>query len=105
MRDDTLDTDYVEFGTPLEPYEDDAPIKLKPKNIEDQVVTDDQGRRRFHGAFTGGFSAGYFNSVGTSVYLGLLQEFCDQKMQLPKNRHESVLMSAIEKVLSLEFLH
>ncbi|RLN67006.1 hypothetical protein BBP00_00001891 [Phytophthora kernoviae] len=29
------------------------------------LVTDAQGRRRFHGAFTGGFSAGYFNSVGT----------------------------------------
>lgn len=28
-------------------------------------VTDEEGRRRFHGAFTGGFSAGYFNSVGT----------------------------------------
>ncbi|TMW64932.1 hypothetical protein Poli38472_009099 [Pythium oligandrum] len=28
-------------------------------------VTDEQGRRRFHGAFTGGFSAGYFNSVGS----------------------------------------
>lgn len=26
---------------------------------------DDHGRRRFHGAFTGGFSAGYGNSVGT----------------------------------------
>lgn len=24
----------------------------------EQVVTDEQGRRRFHGAFTGGFSAG-----------------------------------------------
>ncbi|KAF4709204.1 G patch domain-containing protein 1, partial [Perkinsus olseni] len=31
----------------------------------EQVVTDDQGRRRFHGAFTGGFSAGYYNTVGT----------------------------------------
>jgi len=30
-----------------------------------QVATDDQGRRRFHGAFMGGFSAGYFNSVGS----------------------------------------
>jgi hypothetical protein len=30
-----------------------------------QVVTDDQGRKRFHGAFTGGFSAGYFNTVGS----------------------------------------
>ena len=30
-----------------------------------QTATDDQGRRRFHGAFTGGFSAGYFNTVGS----------------------------------------
>lgn len=29
-------------------------------------MTDEQGRRRFHGAFTGGFSAGYFNSVGSA---------------------------------------
>lgn len=28
-------------------------------------VRDDQGRRRFHGAFTGGYSAGYFNTVGS----------------------------------------
>ncbi len=28
-------------------------------------VTDSEGRRRFHGAFSGGFSAGYFNSVGS----------------------------------------
>eukprot|EP00658_Telonema_sp_P-2_P013279 TRINITY_DN15028_c0_g1_i2.p1 TRINITY_DN15028_c0_g1~~TRINITY_DN15028_c0_g1_i2.p1 ORF type:complete len:756 (-),score=221.97 TRINITY_DN15028_c0_g1_i2:366-2633(-) len=28
-------------------------------------VTDSLGRRRFHGAFTGGFSAGWFNSVGS----------------------------------------
>lgn len=28
-------------------------------------VTDEEGRRRFHGAFTGGYSAGYFNSVGS----------------------------------------
>jgi hypothetical protein len=26
---------------------------------------DEKGRRRFHGAFTGGFSAGYFNTVGS----------------------------------------
>ncbi len=35
---------------------------LKP---EDQMVFDEQGRRRFHGAFTGGFSAGYYNTVGS----------------------------------------
>lgn len=28
-----------------------------------QTVRDAQGRQRFHGAFTGGFSAGYFNTV------------------------------------------
>lgn len=33
--------------------------------IKDQYALDEQGRRRFHGAFTGGFSAGYFNTVGT----------------------------------------
>ena len=30
-----------------------------------QEVTDEEGRRRFHGAFTGGFSAGYYNTVGS----------------------------------------
>lgn len=28
-------------------------------------VRDEKGRRRLHGAFTGGFSAGYFNTVGS----------------------------------------
>lgn len=39
--------------------------RKKPITVEDQYALDAQGRRRFHGAFTGGFSAGYFNSVGT----------------------------------------
>ncbi|KAI8060070.1 hypothetical protein BC940DRAFT_350868 [Gongronella butleri] len=30
-----------------------------------QEARDDRGRRRFHGAFKGGFSAGYFNTVGS----------------------------------------
>jgi len=29
------------------------------------IVTDKQGRQRFHGAFTGGFSAGHYMTVGT----------------------------------------
>ena len=37
----------------------------KPVHIQNQIVTDEQGRRRFHGAFTGGFSAGYYNTVGS----------------------------------------
>lgn len=39
--------------------------RKKAVTIEDQYAYDAQGRRRFHGAFTGGFSAGYFNTVGT----------------------------------------
>jgi len=35
--------------------------------VHQQEATDEQGRRRFHGAFTGGFSAGYFNTVGSKV--------------------------------------
>jgi hypothetical protein len=35
--------------------------------VHQQEVTDEQGRRRFHGAFTGGFSAGYYNTVGSKV--------------------------------------
>merc|ERR1712051_1146690 len=41
------------------------PKKMKPIYVEDQVATDDQGRRRFHGVFTGGFSAGFFNTAGS----------------------------------------
>ena len=28
-------------------------------------MRDERGRQRFHGAFTGGFSAGFFNTVGS----------------------------------------
>lgn len=35
-------------------------------------VTDEEGRRRFHGAFTGGFSAGYYNTVGSKEGIFLL---------------------------------
>ncbi|KAI0322782.1 hypothetical protein OF83DRAFT_1048649 [Amylostereum chailletii] len=52
------------IGTPLPPLE-------KSKDTGEYVplwkqdVRDEQGRRRLHGAFTGGFSAGYFNTVGS----------------------------------------
>jgi len=44
---------------------EDAKFTTKAKRQEEQIVTDERGKQRFHGAFTGGFSAGYFNSVGT----------------------------------------
>lgn len=38
----------------------------KPVPLQDQTVRDEKGRyKRFHGAFSGGFSAGYFNTVGS----------------------------------------
>lgn len=38
---------------------------VKRKDAEQQFVRDENGRKRFHGAFTGGFSAGFFNTVGS----------------------------------------
>lgn len=52
------------MGTPVD-IPDDPEVSKRPIPIHEQVVTDDRGRRRFHGAFTGGFSAGYFNTVGS----------------------------------------
>ncbi|XP_072527303.1 G patch domain-containing protein 1 [Salminus brasiliensis] len=59
------DEDFVTYGIPLEPLEEDEPIR-KPIPLQEQTVKDEKGRfKRFHGAFTGGFSAGYFNTVGS----------------------------------------
>ncbi|XP_038218436.1 G patch domain-containing protein 1 homolog [Zerene cesonia] len=63
---DSEDENIIRYGTPLEPYEEDEiPSKRKYQQPADQYAVDDHGRRRFHGAFTGGFSAGYGNTVGT----------------------------------------
>ena len=61
---DSDDDAFVTIGTPFEVPEDQTPLKKQAK-VSDQIVVDKQGRRRFHGAFTGGFSAGYFNTVGS----------------------------------------
>ena len=74
----------VEIGTPLPPLEkakdsgefvplwkQDVRAIVSPLNVltiwTNHVlkVRDEQGRRRLHGAFTGGFSAGYYNTVGS----------------------------------------
>jgi G patch domain-containing protein 1 len=74
---DAEDEDYHYVGTPLEdeeegrasayrrPVKDAATLRTLP--VWKQEVTDEQGRKRFHGAFTGGYSAGYFNTVGSAV--------------------------------------
>lgn len=40
-----------------------SPSSQRHNSQKKQFVTDSQGRRRLHGAFTGGFSAGYHNTV------------------------------------------
>ncbi|KAG8221092.1 hypothetical protein J3R82DRAFT_2610 [Butyriboletus roseoflavus] len=55
---------FLQIGTPLPPLEKSRDTgEFVP--LWKQEVRDEKGRRRLHGAFTGGFSAGYFNSVGS----------------------------------------
>ncbi|NXQ53235.1 GPTC1 protein, partial [Anthoscopus minutus] len=62
---DSEEEDLVSYGCPLQPLQEGERIK-KPVPLQEQTVKDAKGRyQRFHGAFTGGFSAGYFNTVGT----------------------------------------
>ncbi|KAF3332758.1 G patch domain-containing protein 1 [Carex littledalei] len=71
---DVDEEDYVYFGTPIEREEDTSSRKRKAVAEAGTVralapwkqeVKDEEGRRRFHGAFTGGYSAGYYNTVGS----------------------------------------
>ncbi|CAG8943785.1 unnamed protein product [Penicillium salamii] len=56
---------YAFFGTPLPPLDESVRDDGSFVPVWQQDVRDEQGRKRLHGAFTGGFSAGYFNSVGS----------------------------------------
>ena len=56
---------FVAFGTALPSLASTTKDSNEYKPVWEQTVTDDQGRRRLHGAFTGGFSAGYYNTVGS----------------------------------------
>lgn len=49
---------YVFYGTPLPPLDSGVRDDGSFVPIWKQEVTDDRGRKRLHGAFTGGFSAG-----------------------------------------------
>lgn len=61
--DDDDDDEYIIHGKLLDPIHEDEVVKKK--DAEQQFVKDENGRRRFHGAFTGGFSAGFYNTVGS----------------------------------------
>ncbi|XP_050971978.1 G patch domain-containing protein 1 isoform X1 [Labeo rohita] len=89
--DEDSDEDFVTFGTPLEPLEEDEPIR-KPVPVHEQTVKDEKGRyQRFHGAFTGGFSAGYFNTVGSkegwtpSTFVSSRQQKADRQNVRPED--------------------
>ncbi|XP_047219311.1 G patch domain-containing protein 1 [Girardinichthys multiradiatus] len=89
--DSDSDEDFVSFGTPLEPLEEDEPLK-KPIPLHEQTVKDEKGRyERFHGAFTGGFSAGYFNTVGSkegwtpSTFVSSRQQKADKHHARPED--------------------
>ncbi|KAJ0168072.1 G patch domain-containing protein 1, partial [Colletotrichum tanaceti] len=56
---------HVSFGTPLPPLDPDTRDDGSYVPLHKQQVRDENGRRRLHGAFTGGWSAGYFNTVGS----------------------------------------
>lgn len=55
---------FVTYGTPLPDLTSKKDTnEFVPLHL--QEVVDEKGRKRLHGAFTGGFSAGYFNTVGS----------------------------------------
>ncbi|CED84251.1 Predicted RNA binding protein, contains G-patch domain [Phaffia rhodozyma] len=60
-----LNESFCMIGTPLPALADTKKDKGEFVPVWKQEVRDEQGRRRLHGAFTGGFSAGYFNTVGS----------------------------------------
>lgn len=54
---------FALFGTPLPEESERDENSYLP--VWKQDVRDERGRKRLHGAFTGGWSAGYFNTVGS----------------------------------------
>ena len=55
---------YTPIGREFSTRDREAVRTNKP--VWEQEARDEHGQRRFHGAFTGGFSAGYFNTVGSA---------------------------------------
>uniref|UniRef100_A0A8D2L4Y5 G-patch domain containing 1 n=1 Tax=Varanus komodoensis TaxID=61221 RepID=A0A8D2L4Y5_VARKO len=88
---DDGEEELASFGTPLEPLEEGERIK-KPIPLQEQTVKDEKGRyKRFHGAFSGGFSAGYFNTVGSkegwvpSTFVSSRQNRAERKVLGPED--------------------
>ncbi|CAD5213196.1 unnamed protein product [Bursaphelenchus okinawaensis] len=81
----------AKYGTAHENLEDEkhTAVSRKPTAVQDEVVTDEKGRRRFHGAFTGGFSAGYFNTVG-SKHGWVPQTFTSSRTERSEQQKQSI---------------
>ncbi|KAK5030146.1 hypothetical protein LTR13_008459 [Exophiala sideris] len=54
---------YVVYGTPLPPLDEQTRDDGSFVPVWKQEVTDERGRKRLHGAFTGGFSAGQYRAA------------------------------------------
>ena len=73
---------YAPVGTPFDPLETEEDVaKAKARKDKEHYVLDEQGRRRFHGAFTGGFSAGYYNTVGTKEGWSFCKCVCERESE------------------------
>ncbi|KAG0363065.1 hypothetical protein BG005_002962 [Podila minutissima] len=87
------DESFVLVGTPFPQIKktDAFGDPKRPNPTRDLEVRDEQGRRRFHGAFTGGYSAGYFNTVGSkegwapSEFVSSRDKRSERKMNRPED--------------------
>ncbi|KAG6850675.1 hypothetical protein H0H93_010403 [Arthromyces matolae] len=86
----TITRPQTNIGTPLPPLEKSKDLgEFVP--LWKQDVRDEKGRRRLHGAFTGGFSAGYFNTVGSkegwtpSTFVSSRGDRAKQKVARPED--------------------
>ena len=66
VEDEDEDT-FVTIGTPFQPLEEEDNNRLihAKERKPGETYRERRERERFHGAFTGGFSAGYYNTVGS----------------------------------------
>ncbi|XP_074864957.1 G patch domain-containing protein 1 isoform X2 [Carettochelys insculpta] len=88
---DSEEEELASYGTALAPLPEGERIK-KPVPLQEQTVKDEKGRyKRFHGAFSGGFSAGYFNTVGSkegwapSTFVSSRQKRADKRVLGPED--------------------
>ncbi|KEF52701.1 uncharacterized protein A1O9_11118 [Exophiala aquamarina CBS 119918] len=88
---------FVLYGTPLPPLDEHTRDDGSFVPIWKQEVTDERGRKRLHGAFTGGFSAGYFNTVGSkegwspSTFVSSRQNRAKDVKNAPQQRPEDFM--------------